>query len=297
METHTQGREMGKTPVLVGNEVIHAGKQETGTTHHGATFSQTAVPDAYPPSTVAAPGLIKAPVAVVAAPKVILQPSAPIIVNGIGLTRQERLSALERHLDRPIPHATEFYLIDKIDRLCGHSGQFLELQDLIAHAANPGQMCPFRLGMVLGSAVRAGALEKLGTQTGRNGSYRITQLGKRYLEQAKAMRVALWKINPRMDIAEICAIVQMEGGDTLSEMVSKVADQDFLEKERRRQEKRAAKKHGANAPEQASPAEEQQASPREPPQPAQLGVHALWAGLLAPTQHDSFSEPETPPEP
>lgn len=306
MKTRTR-REAGKPPVLVANEVICAGKPDIENEHPGASYlaAMGAHPDIV---TTSSPqmfgGLDAEPVeAPVQAPRT--QP--PILAqkmrieSGVGMSRQEMLSALERHLDRPIPHATEFYLIDKIDRMSGKSGRFIELQDLIESAAHPAQICPFRLGMVLGAAVRAGALEKLGAHVGRNGSYRITTLGKRYLEQAKAMRAALWKINPLMDIAEICAIVQMEGGDTLSEMVSKVADQDALEKRRRREEKRAAKKAGATSTGEGDTDDEadltQQGAQHAPQRPIQMGVHTLWVGLLAPMQQTSFSESATTERP
>lgn len=295
MQTHTQRRRRARGPVSGGIDAFSVGKAETGFALPRATSDAQTTPATH---SVANDGDMSgvphepAPVpASASAPE-------PIPANAIGMTRQERLQALERHLLRPFPHPTEFYLIDRIDRLTAGGSLYVELEELIAHAAQPDNVCPFRLGMVLSAAVRAGALEKLGPQTGREGSYRITAIGQRYLDQAKAMRVALWKINPLLSIGEICAIVQVEGGDTLSEMITRVKDEEALKVERRRQKKRAARKTASSSLAQGMQAFTAQPAPAasgaataiatEPPPPIQIAIHPLWAGLTAPLQHQSY---------
>lgn len=292
METHAQRRRRARGPVSGGIEAFSAGKPETGFEHPGATFDAPALDATKPGFTDAGiePAAQQPPAIVT-----VCINYEPTPVNAIGMSRQERLQALERHLLRPFPHPTEFYLIDRLDRLTGDTGRYADLDELITYAAQPESVCPFRLGMVLSAAVRAGALEKIGPQTGREGSYRITAAGQRYLDQAKAMRVALWKINPLLSIGEICAIVQVEGGDTLSEMITRGKDEEALKAERRRQEKRAAKKsadqslaQGMQALTAQAPAASAAATPEQPPATIPAPIHPLWAGLTAPLQNHSY---------
>ena len=297
MQTYTQGRRRARGPVSGGIEVLSVRKAETGFQLHGVTSIAEITPVAH---SVANDGDMSNVHYENAAKLACSSAQGPTPANAIGMTRQERLQALERHLLRPFPHPTEFYLIDRIGRLTACGSLYVALDELIDHAMQPDNVCPFRLGMVLSAAVRAGALEKLGPQNGREGSYRITDIGQRYLDQAKAMRAALWKINPLLSIEEICAIVQIEGGDTLSEMITMVKDEEALKAERRRQEKkRSARKNatgglnqsmGAFTAHAASPTthDDSTAVANGTLLSVHFALHPLWAGLTLPIQRESY---------
>lgn len=293
MQTHTQRRRRARGPVSGGIEAFSAGKPETGFELPGATLTPQSHPAVHPTGKSA----FEQALLVATEPETTCAFATETAqINAIGLSSQARREVLDQHLLRPFAHPTEFYLIDLIDRLTGESERYADLQELMTHAAQPENICTFRLGMVLSAAVRAGALEKLGTQSGREGSYRITAIGKRYLEQAKAMRVALWKINPLLTIGEICAIVQVEGGDTLSEMITQVKDEEAIKAKSRRREKAAARQNAGT--ERNAPAAAQKPAPdaataieNGPPPPIQIAIHPLWAGLAAPLQNQSYPRP------
>ena len=297
MQTYTQGRRRARGPVSGGIEAFSVGKAETGFELPGTKSGTQITPVVH--SVADDDDMSDVPYE--AAPNLACSSAQePTAAHAIGMTRQERRQALERHLLRPFPHPTEFYLIDRIGRLTACGSRYVALDELIAHAMQPGNVCPFRLGMVLSAAVRTGALEKRGPQNGREGSYRITDIGQRYLDQAKAMRVALWKINPLLGIEEICAIVQVEGGDTLSEMITRVKDEEALKAERRHQEKkRSARKKARGDLNQSmaafnthaaspTPGDDGTAMASGPLSSVHVDLHPLWSGLARAIQRDSY---------
>ena len=295
MQTRTLRGGRARGPVSVGNEAFSLGKGETGCAFHGANMDAKTTPAAHPAANeVAVSGVAHEPATIAT----VAGDPEPVPANAIGLSRQERLQALERHLRRPFPEITEFYLIDRVDRLTNGANRYADLDEITTHAAQPCNICPFRLGMVLSASVRAGALKKLGQQSGREGSYRITAIGKRYLDQAKAMHVALWKINPLLSIGEICDIVQVEGGDTLSEMITWVKEEEAMRAEIRRQGKRAANKNASSnlaqsmqsfTTELGLPSSNADTAIATEPSPAlQVAIHPLWKGLTGPLQRWSY---------
>lgn len=134
-------------------------------------------------------------------------------------TRVEMAQELEAFLDQPLVHATEFYVIDKIDRLSRIIGSNVKVTHLMALASDPATLDRHRVGMALAAGVRYGVLEKDRSGSGLEGAYSVTPLGRRYLAQSKALRIGLWEINRRLAIEEICAVIQIEGSDALTEML------------------------------------------------------------------------------
>lgn len=232
------------------------------------------------------------------------------------LTTATRQQLLDQYLAQPFPHASEFFLIDKIDRLTqgtqGSEPAYVSMADLLDHAADASKVCSSHVGLVLRAAVRAGGLDRISSPNGRNSRYRLTPMGKRFLEQAKAMRVALWKINPQLSIEEVCAIVQLEGNDTLSHMVAQILQKEKAEVERRRTQLRRAKKLGLPVPVEEPDEESGDDEPtRHAAHPCALKPHErlhpvfqadnvvppLWAGLLVPTQAQKQSAKSAPRQP
>lgn len=296
MEALSKGRRLGKRPIPSGKQADSTGKPETGVEHHGANPPSTPVPQAQ-----AAPAAAP-PVAVVPANATPFEDDSD--AAGTGLSRAQRWEALERHLRRPYPHATEFYLVDLIDRM-GQTVPFVERQDLLAQAAQPGQICQMTLGEVLDAALRAGALEWVDGPAGAGGGavdmeadpvggYRITALGKRHLEQAKAIRVALWHINPGLSIAEICAIVQIEGSDPLFDLIYLHPSNVQAREERIAGSRPPKGEARRRAKASAGPGVVKPTAPTTPPGPTAGRISALWAGLLAPTRQNSYSDGNGP---
>lgn len=236
--------------------------------------------------------------------------------GGRRLASATRQQLLDQYLDQPFPHASEFFLIDKIDRLTqgtqGSEPAYVSMADLLDHAADAMKVCSSHVGLVLRAAVRAGGLDRISSPNGRNSRYRLTPMGKRFLEQAKAMRVALWKINPQLSIEEVCAIVQLEGNDTLSHMVAQILQKEKAEVERRRTQLRRAKKLGLPVPVEEPDEESGDDEPtRHAAHPCALKPHErlhpvfqadnvvppLWAGLLVPTQAQKQSAKSAPRQP
>jgi hypothetical protein len=267
MQTDTQQGMQGKDVNLDRIDAFSVNKSQTGAALRGASFDGCTV-----------------------------QVQDGISDTAIGKSREDLLQALDQHLVRPFPHPTAFYVLDRLDRLAGESGQYTHLNELAAFAAQPDNDFAFRLGMVLSAALRAGAIEKIGPQNGSEGSYRITNIGKRYLHQAKHMRVALWKINPLRSIGEICAIVQVEGGDTLSEMIASGKDEEAPTPACVHNKKRGGRKasHSAmntTAVPQMTSRDEGRAMRGVESQPRLASIHPLWAGLTQPLQQQSYTNP------
>lgn len=175
--------------------------------------------------------------------------------------RRAMLQELEAMLARPFPYATEFYLFDKLKQLATPEQAFVDVEELLQHAANPAIVDRHRVGMILSAGVRCGALGKDKPTPGYRGKYRVTSKGMSYLAQSKQMRLGLWEINPAMSIAEVCAIVQLERGDALAEML---VDNDTVDAQSVR---RAATSMAHDKRGHAEGGGRGQ-------------VHPLWAGLL-----------------
>jgi len=136
------------------------------------------------------------------------------------MTRQERLQALEAHLAKPFGNVTELMLVDAINRLATGEKPFVLVESLLVQrAADPKRLDRHRVGMLLAAAVRYGVIQAKDQRTGCSGSYCVTALGRRYLSQAKSMRIGLWELNPESNIERMCAIIQLEGSDTFDQML------------------------------------------------------------------------------
>lgn len=180
-----------------------------------------------------------------------------------GRTRCEMLQELDGMLERPFPYATEFYLFDKLKQLATPEQPFVDVEALLQHAANPAIVDRHRVSMMLSAGMRCGALEKDRQTPGYRGKYRVTAKGLTYLAQSKQMRIGLWEINPGMGIAEICAIVQLERSDALTEML---LDDDTVDARTARRPTPNASQDGHGHSEGGSGAWDK--------------VHPLWAGLM-----------------
>lgn len=194
---------------------------------------------------------------------------------------------LEQHLSRPYPQPTLFYLVDKIERFtrgaAGDEAGAIDAKTLMAQSARQDQNTLEITQTMLERCVQSGVLEQAGE--GPEARYRLSEPGRRNLVRSKAMRLALWRINPEMSIAEICAIVQIEGNDALTEMLTRHAE---------KQGRGAAQGQPGQGQDQDS-----QGKPPKKPGRAQrerqvrgqkdrgpAPPHPLWAGLLRPCRND-----------
>lgn len=120
----------------------------------------------------------------------------------------ELAAELDRHLSEPSPQPTLFYVMDKIARHVAQGGAATTTQRLLAAQREQSSSVAKRVEAALALAWNTGLIEVF-----PDGSLRQTAAGDWYVKEGRARRLALWKTNPRTDIGEICAIVQIEDGD------------------------------------------------------------------------------------
>lgn len=119
--------------------------------------------------------------------------------------------------------------VDQIERMVGHVGAAVSLPDLLTQGVPAVAAMADVTADLLRLAVKDGLLEQ-GRLPGRERTKTFTLLdkGRLMLKKAREARLALWKVNPRMDIREICIIVENEEADGvemyLSDIVMKAAN-------------------------------------------------------------------------
>lgn len=118
--------------------------------------------------------------------------------------------------------------LDNIERMVGPIGKAVSLPELLTQGVPAVACLVDATAELLRRAVKDGLLEQ-GRLPGRERTKTFTLLdkGRLLLKKARDARLALWKVNPRMDIREVCIIVEMEESDGvemyLSDIVMKAA--------------------------------------------------------------------------
>lgn len=175
------------------------------------------------------------------------------------LTAAQRSSRLEELLAQPFPLWTEFYVLDRIHRVQKATGLGVSPNQILIHAVQKSSFGAKRMETVLDQCIKACLLECHGAD-GPEDVYRLTQVGRRCLEQAKQERLRLWELNRGEDLATICASVALQGGDAIDERVQEALER-FVQMEK--EVKKAAGAERTRAPRASS-----------------VAISPLWSGLL-----------------
>ncbi len=134
-------------------------------------------------------------------------PRSPTGLVSLRRPAEELAAELDRYLTLPSAQVTLFSVMDKLARQTG--GQLLTSTEAILQAQrDQSKAVAARVESALLRGWHAGLLEVF-----HDGGVRITPAGEWYVKEGRARRLALWKTNPRLDLGEICAIVQVEDGD------------------------------------------------------------------------------------
>lgn len=135
-------------------------------------------------------------------------------------TNQELLAELDSVMAAPYDQPSLFVLIDKVDRCARQADQQgVTFNMLVAQGLDPSRVDRRRLGELIARAIRGGLLVTVGApvKIATKATVAITEYGRRYLRGGRDTRVALRKLNARLSMEVVCAIVDEEEVDSACE--------------------------------------------------------------------------------
>lgn len=123
-------------------------------------------------------------------------------------TAQEMETALRSHLEAPSAHPTLFSVLDKLDRLAQAKGSLPATAEIVGAQQKTDATTVARVEGILVTAWNHGLIRVY-----PNDAIELTAGGTWLIKEGRARRLALWSVNPRLDLAAICAIVHVEDGE------------------------------------------------------------------------------------
>lgn len=123
-------------------------------------------------------------------------------------TAQEMEAALRSYLEAPSAHPTLFSVLDKLERLAQAKGSLPATADIVGAQQKTDASTVARVEGILVTAWNHGLIRVY-----PNDAIELTAGGTWLVKEGRARRLALWSVNPRLDLAAICAIVHIEDGE------------------------------------------------------------------------------------
>lgn len=123
-------------------------------------------------------------------------------------TTQEMEAALRAYLEAPAAHPTLFNVLDKLERLAQAKGSLPATAEIVGAQQKADATTAARVEAILVTAWNHGLIRVY-----PNDAIELTAGGTWLIKEGRARRLALWSINPKLDLAAICAIVHVEDGD------------------------------------------------------------------------------------
>lgn len=123
-------------------------------------------------------------------------------------TAQQREEALQAYLAAPSPHPTLFYVLDKLERLAMSKGRLPATAEIVAAQQKTDAAIAARVEAILVTAWNHGLIRVY-----PHDAIELTAGGTWLVKEGRSRRLALWSVNPKLDLAAICAIVHIEDGE------------------------------------------------------------------------------------
>ena len=137
---------------------------------------------------------------------------------------------LDALLAQPYPRASLIFILDKIERLgsdgTGSDGDTAaRFPDILNQGTTEATQMPGAIMELLLKAVKDGLLVKARLPVKeRTLTFTLQDKGRRLLDKARQARLALWKVNPRMDVDRVCAIIELEEDDCVELYLSQIVE-------------------------------------------------------------------------
>lgn len=154
-----------------------------------------------------------------ATPARIARSSSSAVINH-RKSQQEMEEAMHAYLSEPSLHPTLFNVMDKLERLTQSKGALPATAEIIATQLRTDAATAARVEDILVKAWNHGLIRVYPQD-----AIELTAGGRWFVKEGRARRIALWTINPKLDLPEICAIVHIEDGEgPVGEVPSELLD-------------------------------------------------------------------------
>lgn len=128
--------------------------------------------------------------------------------RGYRKSYEEMADALSAYLSGPSSYQTLFYVLDKLERLAMTNGRLPATAEIVAAQQKTDAAIAARLEAILVTAWNHGLIRVY-----PHDAIELTAGGKWLIKEGRSRRLALWSVNPKLDLAAICAIVHIEDGE------------------------------------------------------------------------------------